>query len=360
MRHCLLAVFLAALVLAVAGGAAGGQRGGALAPVLILEGLDAPVQVTAPPGSSGVLYVVEQGGLVRVVTGGTLQPQPLLDIRSLTRAEGEQGLLGLAFAPDYAKSGLFVVDYTDTDGNTRVVRYRASGSVAVPASARQLLFVAQPYPNHNGGMVAYGRDGLVYVGMGDGGSSGDPGNRAQSPGSRLGKILRLDTARPGAKPVIAVLGVRNPWRFSFDRATGDLWVGDVGQDTTEEVDHITWPLRGLPNLGWSIYEGRARFKDEKVGPGQLVFPVAQYSHADGCSITGGYVYRGHAVPSFAGRYLYGDYCSGTVWSLKLVNGVTRHIRKEPFEIKTLTSFGEDGSGELYAVSGDGSLYRLTS
>ena len=362
MRRRLLTVFLGALVLAVAvaGAAAGGQRGGGLGLVRILDGLDAPVQVTAPSGSSGVLYVVEQGGLVRVVKGGRLQPEPFLDVRSLTRAGGEQGLLGLAFAPDYAKSGLFVVDYTDTDGNTRVVRYRSSGSVAVPGSARQLLFVAQPYANHNGGMVAFGRDGLLYVGMGDGGSGGDPGNRAQSPGSRLGKILRLDPARPGAKPVVAALGVRNPWRFSFDRTTGDLWVGDVGQDTTEEVDHVSWPLQGLPNLGWSVYEGRARFKDAKVGPGRLVFPVAQYSHADGCSITGGYVYRGAAVPSFAGRYLYGDYCSGTVWSLKLVNGVARQIRKEAFQIKTLTSFGEDGSGELYAVSGDGSLYRLTA
>jgi glucose/arabinose dehydrogenase len=359
VRRCLLPVLLGALILTV-GAAAGGQRGGGLAPVLVLDGLAAPVQVTAPPGSRGVLYVVEQGGLVRVVKGGKLQPQPFLDVRSLTRAGGEQGLLGLAFAPDYATSRRFVVDYTDTDGNTRVVRYRSNGSVAMPGTARQLLFVAQPYSNHNGGMVAFGRDGMLYVGMGDGGSGGDPENRAQNPGSRLGKILRLDPARPGAKPVVAALGVRNPWRFSFDRANGDLWVGDVGQDTIEEVDHVAWPLQGLPNLGWSVYEGRSAFKEEKLGPGRLVFPVAQYTHADGCSITGGYVYRGSAVPSFVGRYVYGDYCSGTIWSLRLVNDVAREVRREPFSIKTLTSFGEDGAGALYAVSGDGSLYRLTS
>jgi glucose/arabinose dehydrogenase len=239
------------------------------------------------------------------------------------------------------------------------VRYRSNGSVALPGSAQQLLFVAQPYPNHNGGQVAYGRDGLLYVGMGDGGSGGDPGNRAQNPSSRLGKILRLNPARPGVRPALVALGVRNPWRFSFDRANGDLWIGDVGQNAIEEVDHVAWPLRGLLNFGWSVYEGRSRFKAEKLGPGRLVGPVAQYTHADGCSITGGFVYRGAAVPSFAGRYVYGDYCSGTVWSLKLVNGKAQ-VRKEPFTIENLTSFGEDAAGELYAVSGNGSLYRLTS
>ena len=155
-----------------------------------------------------------------------------------------------------------------TNGNTRVVRYRSDGAKAVPASARQLLFVKQPYANHNGGMVAYGKDGLLYVGMGDGGSGGDPENRAQNPSSLLGKILRLDPARPGAKPVTVALGVRNPWRFSFDRATGDLWVGDVGQDSIEEVDHVAWPWRGLLNFGWDVYEGRASFESKPLGPGQ--------------------------------------------------------------------------------------------
>jgi glucose/arabinose dehydrogenase len=176
----------------------------------------------------------------------------------------------------------------------------------------------------------------------------------------LGKMLRLDPARPAAKPVVVALGVRNPWRFSFDRENGDLWIGDVGQGSIEEVDHVAWPWKGRLNFGWDVYEGRSGFESKPLGPGKLVQPVAQYSHSRGCSITGGYVYRGSAVPAAAGRYFYGDYCSGTVWSLKLVNGVARQIRVEPFSVKNLTSFGEDNDGELYAVSGDGTVYRLSS
>jgi glucose/arabinose dehydrogenase len=360
VRHLTVFAALAvALLVVTACASATSDRQGGLGPVRVVGGLDAPVQVTVAPGVGGTLYVVEQGGLVRVVKGGKLQPRPFLDLREKTRASAEQGLLGLAFAPDYTKSHVLVVDYTDTEGNTRVVRYRSNGSVALPDSARQLLFVAQPYANHNGGQVAYGPDGLLYVGMGDGGSGGDPGNRAQNPSSRLGKILRLNPAQPGTKPMLVALGVRNPWRFSFDRANGDLWIGDVGQETIEEVDHVGWPLRGLLNFGWSVFEGRSAFKTERLGPGRLVGPVAQYTHASGCSITGGFVYRGSKVPSFAGRYIYGDYCSGTIWSLKLVNGRAQ-VRKEPFTIENVTSFGQDASGELYAVSGSGSLYRLTT
>lgn len=324
------------------------------------DGLQAPLYVTAAPGAPGVLYVVEQGGLVRVVRSGVIRSQPFLDVRGLVRAGGEQGLLGLAFAPDYATSRQFVVDYTDRNGDTRVVRYRSDGTRALPASAKQLLFVKQPYGNHNGGMVAYGKDGFLYVGMGDGGSGGDPEDRAQNSDSLLGKVLRLDAARPAAKPVIVALGVRNPWRFSFDRANGDLWIGDVGQGAIEEVDHVTWPWQGQLNFGWDVYEGRTSFENKALGPGRLVKPVAQYSHERGCSITGGYVYRGSAVPSARGRYFYGDYCQGTIWSLRLVGGIARQIRPEPFTVTKLTSFGEDGAGELYAVSGDGVLYRLAS
>jgi len=359
MRRSAAAALATALVV-VASAAATGQREAALRLVQVVDGLQAPVLVTAAPGAPGLLYVVEQGGLVRVVKGGTILSQPFLDVRALIRSGGEQGLLGLAFAPDYAKSRQFVVDYTDRNGNTRVVRYRSDGTKALPASAKQLLFVKQPYANHNGGMVAYGKDGLVYVGMGDGGSGGDPENRAQNPSSLLGKILRLDAARPAAKPVIVALGVRNPWRFSFDRANGDLWIGDVGQDSIEEVDHVAWPWQGQLNFGWNVYEGRASFESKALGPGRLVMPVAQYSHQRGCSITGGYVYRGSAVPAATGRYFYGDYCQGTIWSLKLVGGVARQIRPEPFTVANLTSFGEDDAGELYAVSGNGVLYRLAS
>jgi glucose/arabinose dehydrogenase len=362
LQMCRLVAVAAALVtmlVVAAGASATGERAAALRLVRVAGGLQAPIRVTSAPGAPGLLYVAEQGGLVRVVKGGRAQAQPFLDIRALTQAGGEQGLLGLAFAPDYATSRQFVVNYTDRNGDTRIVRYRSNGTKALPASAKQLLFVDQPYANHNGGMVAYGPDGLVYVGMGDGGSGGDPENRAQNPASRLGKILRLDPARPGAQPVMVALGVRNPWRFSFDRLNGDLWVGDVGQGSIEEVDHVSWPLQGLLNFGWDVYEGSAAFESKALGPGRLVAPVAQYSHERGCSITGGYVYRGSAVPAAKGRYFYGDYCSGTVWSLKLVGEVAQ-VRVEPFKVPSLTSFGEDAAGELYAVSGNGTLFRLGS
>lgn len=359
-RAAVAAAALAAVLGTAAGASATGGPEAALTLVTVVEGLQAPLFVTAAPGAPGALYVVEQGGLIRIVKGGAIQPQPFLDLRAEVRAGGEQGLLGLAFAPDYETSRQFVVDYTDRNGNTRVVRYRSGDAKALPRSAKQLLFVKQPYANHNGGMVAYGRDGLLYVGMGDGGSGGDPENRAQNPASLLGKILRLDPARPGAKPVTVALGVRNPWRFSFDRANGDLWIGDVGQSSIEEVDHVAWPWRGQLNFGWDVYEGRASFESKALGRGRLVNPVAQYSHRRGCSITGGYVYRGSAVPAAAGRYFYGDFCAGTVWSLRLAAGAARQIRVEPFTVPNLTSFGEDGAGELYAVSGNGVLYRLAS
>ena len=353
------AVLLVVVALAMCASASSG-RAGALGLVRIADGFAYPLQVVVPPGGArDELYVVQQAGLVRVLKGGKIQPKPFLDVRRLVTAGGEQGLLGLSFAPDYVTSRQFVVDYTDRNGDTRIVRYRSNGMQALPASARQLLFVDQPYPNHNGGMVAYGRDGMLYVGMGDGGSGGDPENRAQNPSSLLGKILKLDPRRPGTKPSLAVLGVRNPWRFSFDRANGDLWVGDVGQNAVEEVDHVAWPLRGLLNFGWDVYEGGSSYEPKKLGPGRLVSPVAQYSHKEGCSVTGGYVYRGSAVPAAVGRYFYGDYCSGTVWSLKLADGVATDLRKEPFRVKAVTSFGEDRAGELYLVSGEGAVYRLT-
>ncbi len=359
MRRLVAALVAIGIVLAAAAGAsARGGQGAALRLVKVVDGLQSPIQVAAAPGVPGTLYVVEQGGLVRTVRKGTIDSQPFLDVRRRVQAGGEQGLLGMAFAPDYATSRQFVVNYTDRNGDTRVVRYRSDGTKALPGSAKQLLFVDQPYSNHNGGMVVYGKDGLLYVGMGDGGSGGDPENRAQNPGSLLGKILRLDPAHPGTKPVMVAVGVRNPWRFSFDRANGDLWIGDVGQGAIEEVDHVAWPWTGLLNFGWDVYEGRASFEQKALGPGRLVQPVAQYSHQRGCSITGGYVYRGSAVPAATGRYFYGDYCSGTIWSLKLVGSAARQIRSEPFTVANLTSFGEDSAGELYAVSGNGTLYRL--
>ena len=353
-------LIVAVAVLALVAGAArdASSAPAALRIVTVATGLQAPIFVTSAPGEANRLYVVEQGGLIKVVENGKIRSKPFLDVRSAIVSGGEQGLLGLAFAPDYATSRQFVVNYTDRNGDTRVVRYRSDGSSALRGSAHRLLFVDQPYPNHNGGMVAYGRDGLVYVGMGDGGSGGDPENRAQNPSSLLGKILRLDPSKPGSKPVVVALGVRNPWRFSFDTLNGDLWIGDVGQGEIEEVDRVPFPEDGLLNFGWDVYEGRSSFETKPLGPGKLVQPVAQYSHQNGCSITGGYVYRGKAVPSAAGRYFYGDYCSGIVWSLKLQGGVARQVRPAPFKVVNLTSFGQDAAGELYLVSGGGTIYRL--
>jgi glucose/arabinose dehydrogenase len=357
VRRTVPLLAVAAAVLALVAGSANGASS-ALRLVKVADGLDAPLFATAPAGEAKRLYVVEQGGLIRVVENGAVRAQPFLDLRAKVQAGGEQGLLGLAFARDYATSRTFVVDYTDRNGDTRVVRYRSDGRNGLPGSAKQLLFVKQPYANHNGGMVAYGPDGYVYVGMGDGGSGGDPENRAQNMSTLLGKIVRLDPRKPAAKPVVVVAGVRNPWRFSFDRKNGDLYVGDVGQGAIEEVDWVKWPWQGLLNFGWDVYEGRAGFEDKALGPGKLVWPVAQYSHDKGCSITGGYAYRGAAVPAAAGRYFYGDYCSGTIWSLRVVAGRATQVRQEPFAVKSLTAFGEDAAGELYLVSQEGTLYRL--
>ena len=315
------------------------------------------MHVAAAAGEPGRLYVVEQAGVIRVVVNGRLRATPFLDIRSLVRSGGEQGLLSVAFHPDYARTRRFYVNYTDLRGDTRVVEYRSSGTGALPGSARPLLRIAQPYANHNGGGIAFGPDGKLYVGMGDGGSGGDPENRAQDMGSQLGKLLRLDVDRAGAKPELVALGLRNPWRFSFDRASGDLWIADVGQGDWEEIDVLRAGWSGLPNFGWDIWEGRARFEDKPLGPGRLVQPVAVYSHDAGCSVTGGFVYRGKAVPALAGRYLYGDYCSGTIWSLAAKGGKAVP-RREPFSVADLVSFAEDAAGELYSVSHGGTVYRV--
>jgi glucose/arabinose dehydrogenase len=222
-----------------------------------------------------------------------------------------------------------------------------------------LLFVRQPYANHNGGELQFDSKGLLYVGMGDGGSGGDPGNRAQRMSEKLGKLLRIDPLRRGASWQIVGLGLRNPWRFSFDRANGDLYIGDVGQGAWEEIDYRPRAqISTLANYGWHVYEGRTRYASTPLGPGQLVMPVEVYSHDEGCSVTGGYVYRGKAVPAAAGRYFYGDYCSGNIWSLKVDGGRATDVRREPFQVRSLTSFGVDAAGELYLATGNGQIYEL--
>jgi glucose/arabinose dehydrogenase len=336
------------------------ESGAGLKLTLFASGLDAPDDLASTSSEPQRLYVVEQPGRIRVIENGKLLPQPFLDITSAVQSGGEQGLLSVAFHPDYADNGLFYVDYTDLDGNTRVVEFESSEGEA-PARKRELLFVEQPYANHNGGQLAFGPDGRLYVGMGDGGSGGDPENRAQDLDDRLGKLLSLDVDRAGSDWRIDGYGLRNPWRFSFDRETGDLWIGDVGQGEWEEIDYTPRDDPGLENYGWDVFEGRHSYEDKERNPrGKLIMPVAEYSHDDGCSVTGGFVYRGERVLSAEGRYFYGDYCSGTVWSLKLREGKAADVRRHRFHVAALSSFGEDVAGELYLVSLEGDVFRLDS
>jgi glucose/arabinose dehydrogenase len=353
-----LLVGSAALLFGLWIGGAVGSRESSFARVA--GGFDAPVYVTSAPGDPTTLYVVEQPGTIKIVRDGSVAGT-FLDIRSLVKSGGEQGLLSVAFHPQYAANHRFYVNYTDTRGDTRVVEYRSSNGVGQPSTARQILFVDQPYDNHNGGQLEFDGKGYLYVGMGDGGSGGDPENRAQNLKSRLGKLLRINPLRAGSTWQIVGFGLRNPWRFSFDRKTGNLWIGDVGQGNWEEVDYRTAASVGLlANYGWSRYEGKSVYGAAKplVHKGDLISPVVVYSHAGGaCSITGGYVYRGSAVPSAQGRYFYGDFCSGTIWSFKAGNGRLSAPRVEG-KIASLSSFGEDGNGELYATSLGGTVSRL--
>ena len=358
---------MAAVAVALPGAACGSSSSAAAQSALrlrlVASGLDEPTFVGAPRSERGRLYVVEQPGVIRVLVNGRLRPQPFLDIHNLVKSGGEQGLLSMAFHPRYAQNHRFYVNYTDVNGHTRVVEYRSNGAIGLPETARQLLFVRQPYPNHNGGQLQFGPDRRLYVGMGDGGSGGDPENRAQNLRSQLGKLLRLNVDKAGAQWQIAGYGLRNPWRFSWDRRTRDLYIGDVGQGDWEEVDLRTpRQQRVLNNYGWRVWEGRSRYTSgQRVNRrGKLVFPIVQYSHANGeCSISGGYVYRGRAVPSARGRYFYGDYCSGIIWSLRAVKGKLVSNRRERFRVATLSSFGEDAVGELYVVSLDGRIYKLS-
>ncbi len=328
----------------------------------VVSGLSNPLYLAAPAGERGRLYVVEQAGRIVLVENGRVRPEPLLDIRDRVTSGGEQGLLSVAFHPRYASNRRFYVDYTDRNGDTRVVEYRSDGTRARPGTARQLLFVDQPYSNHNGGQLQFGPDGKLYVGMGDGGSGGDPEDRAQNATALLGKLLAIDVDRPRARPRITALGLRNPWRFSFDRRTKDLWIGDVGQNAWEEVDYTPRAQLGtLRNYGWDVWEGRARYDRKSPSRGRLVWPVVTFPTGGGnCAVTGGYVYRGTAVPAASGRYFYGDYCGGWVSTLRIAGGRARDVRREPFRIPQLASFGEDAAGELYAVSLDGSVFRLAA
>lgn len=346
---------------------------------LVTSGLDFPLYLTAPAGDPR-LFVVEKTGRIRIVRNGALAPAPFLDISARVSSGGEQGLLGLAFDPHYATSGRFYVDYTDRNGDTHISRFRVSADpdAADPASEELLLTVDQPYSNHNGGDVTFGPDGYLYIGMGDGGSGGDPQGHGQNPNDLLGSLLRLDVSGPtgytvprdnpyvagGGRPEVFSIGLRNPWRFSFDRAGGDLYIADVGQDSREEVDVSTASSgggRGL-NYGWNRMEGTACYGSTSCNRTGLTLPVMDYTHAAGCSITGGYVYRGAALPNLAGTYFYGDYCNGWIRSFRYSGGQAGTPREWP-ALKPggqITSFGEDAAGELYVMQQDGKLFQFVA
>ena len=298
------------------------------------SGLVQPVHITHAGDGSGRIFIVEQSGRIRVSSDGTLRQVPLLDIGTRISCCGERGLLSVAFPPGFGSKRHFYVDYTHTSGNTVVSRFRmgADPDVADPSSEQILLTIQQPYANHNGGQLAFGPDGYLYVGMGDGGSGGDPQNNAQNPASLLGKILRIDVesgafpyavpasnpfvTAAGYRPEIWALGLRNPWRSSFDRRTGDLYIADVGQNLYEEIDFQPAGGTGGENYGWRIQEGAHCYNPNPCDRTGLIQPVFEYDHSQGCSVAGGFVYRGAIYPRMQGVSFFSDYCSGRVWGLR--------------------------------------------
>ena len=327
---------------------------------------------------TGRLFIVEKGGRILILKDGELLPAPFLDISPKVDSRNtEQGLVGLAFHPDYAQSGFFFVNYIDRNGNTVIARFSVSANnpdQADPGSETDLLHVNQPFANHNGGGLAFGPDGYLYIGLGDGGSGGDPMGNGQNLQTLLGKLLRIDVdhgnpyAIPGDNPYVNggglpeiwAYGLRNPWRFSFDRLSGNLFIGDVGQDRWEEVDFVPKGTPGGLNFGWNYFEGNHPYKGQPPASVQFTSPVAEYSHADGCSITGGNVYRGSALPEWQGIYLYGDYCSGSVWGIIPGDGSAMMDKLLFSTGAQITSFGVDESGEVYMTDyKTGSVLELT-
>jgi glucose/arabinose dehydrogenase len=339
-----------------------------------------PVGVTGAPGDTSRVFVVQRTGQIVVLHDGHAQAPPFLDISRSVYTQGgdEEGLLGLAFAADYARSGLFYVDYTVQGGDIEIVQYRrsaGSANVADPASARLVLRISHhEFSNHNGGQLAFGPEGDLYIGVGDGGSEGDPHNNGQSTDTLLGKILRIAPSAAGGYTIpsgnpfagqagkraeIWAYGLRNPWRFSFDRTTGDMIVGDVGQDQQEEVDFIPAHTGAGANYGWNVWEGTRR---NKPGPAPgAVPPTLTVSHSSGyCAIIGGYVVRDHTLSSLYGRYLFGDFCRPQIESVKLRRGHASGLHAVGLQVSTLSSIGQDASGHIYLTSLDGPVYRITA
>lgn len=347
----------------------------------VASGLDRPVDLQAPPGDRSRVFVLEQVGRIRLIRGGSLVSAPFLDIASRVGSGGsEQGLLGLAFHPRFSENGRFFVNYTDRGGNTHIAEFRATpaADTADPGSERQVLFVRQPFANHNGGGLAFGTDGMLYVSLGDGGSGGDPFGNGQNRGTLLGKILRIDvdSASPyavppdnpfvtlvGARPEIWAFGLRNPWRFFVDRATGDLYIGDVGQSRREEVDVGLASRRGGENYGWNIMEGTLCFQPSSgCSTLGLTLPVLDYSSSEGCSVIAGPVYRGCRMPGHHGTFFYGDFCSAFIRSFRLSGGAVTDRRDWTGMLGRgvggISAFGVDADGEAYIVDYDGEIYKI--
>lgn len=345
----------------------------------VVTGLSSPVDITHAGDGSGRLFIILQGGRIVIFDGVQILSPPFLDITSLVSSGGERGLLGAAFHPNYVGNGFFYVSYTDTAGDSVIARYSVSldPNRADPTSGVILLTIPQPFSNHNGGQLHFGPDGYLYIGIGDGGSGGDPQNNGQDLGTLLGKILRIDvdsgfpfTVPPdnpfvgvvGAREEIWSFGLRNPWRFSFDRLTGDMFIGDVGQNSWEEVDFQPANSTGGENYGWRLMEGNSCFNPAiNCNNGTLTLPILVYDHSVGCSVTGGYLYRGSKNPNLNGLYLYGDFCSGLIWGAQedgLGGWITTVLLDTNFSIST---FGEDESGEIYFAhlsAIDGTIYQV--
>jgi glucose/arabinose dehydrogenase len=324
----------------------------------IATGFNRPTWVGSAPGDDA-LWVLEQPG--RVIRLDGERRSTVLDLGERVREGAEQGLLGIAFHPDFATDRRLYLHWSDTKGDTRVAEFRAAGDGTIaPAPLRQLLFLDQPEENHNGGQLAFGLDGRLYLGLGDGGGAFDPERTAQDADDLLGKIVAADVGAAEPRWEVVMSGLRNPWRFSFDPALGELWVGDVGQDDVEEIDRVLLEDDEPPkNLGWSAFEGTDRISGHVLDrTGELIWPVATYTHEQGCSVTGGVVYAGSALTALGRRYVYGDFCSGIVWTLQgTPEGRARDVRREQAKVPGLTHIGTDADGELVFASGTGALYR---
>lgn len=373
------------LVTASAGcGSDGGRSTTGPPPTLVAElvqgGFDHPLLVAAPPGDVRRLFVVERTGKIRIIKNGTLLSTPFLDITPKVNTGPEQGILGLAFAPDYATSRKFVLHYVDPALNVVISRFRVPSASADVADTAEsvLLTVPQPVGDHNGGTVAFGKDGYLYISLGDGGCCGDPDGHGQDRTELLGSILRINVPNTGAYTIPATnpyanhptfrhelwnYGLRNPWRFSFDRQTGDLYIGDVGDNSREEIDVVSHTSTGGENFGWRITEGSECFGGGSCDTTGITMPVLDYDHSEGCAVMGGNVYRGSAIPSLRGTYFYADFCSGFVRSF-VWNGSQATQRQEYPNFlpsgSSPNSFGEDGNGELYITTEVGDVYRIAA